>query len=346
MEPRVSMTAFAAVLSVGLIGSSIFGHLVVVVVLSGGLLLYGSGMHYFVYARRRVRATREHRRVDDRRVALQWLLTAVAGLAAALVCHLAGTVAWHRTEAGAIAIGLAAGATGVFVSAVFDWYYTHPRLAGLIGPAPCETSGNGRWVGLTNIWYFHRLLATVVVSAVLIGVPSTLGTLAKSDGASKIWFFVTLSMTAVVFYTNRDYSSIVRFRKNPRLSVGDTLLLSREQWGSEPQRVYVLDVAVEGAKVKRLDGYNPVHCNPTDPTGQNIDDRTGVDPGPLGFLQKQDTTMLNEEIARCVHVPKEMAICRGGRCTGVNWYCRANRQSASRAERYPDAPPGEWQDTP
>jgi hypothetical protein len=340
MEPKVSMTAFAAVLAAGLVGACLFGHVVVTVVLAASVLLYGAGMHYFAYARRRRRAPRSHRLADDRRVVRQWLLTGVVGLVAAGVCHFVGTVSWHHTEAGAIAIGLAAGASGVFVSAVFDWYYTHPRLAGLIGPAPCETSGNGRWVGLTNIWYFHRLLATVVVSAALIGVPSTLGSIAKTDVASKIWFFITLSMTAIVFYTNRDYSSVVRFLKNPRLSVGDTLLLNREQWGSEPQRVYVLDVAVEGAKVKLLKGYDPVHVRPTDPLIKNLDDETGRDPGPLGFLQKVDTTMLNDEIARCVHVPKEQAICRDGHCSGVNWYCRANKQSAARAERYPDAPNG------
>jgi hypothetical protein len=237
MEPRISMTAFAAVLAAGLVGASVFGHIVVGAVLAAGLLLYGAGMHYLAYKGRRRCAPRQHRLVDDRRVVRQWLLTAAAGLFAALVCGLVGTVSWHHTEAGAIAIGLAAGASGVFFSAVFDWYYTHPRLAGLIGPAPCETSGNGRWVGLTNIWYFHRLLATVIVSAALIGVPSTLGTIARTDVASKVWFFVTLSMTAIVFYTNRDYASVVRFLKNPRLSVGDTLLLNREQWGAEPQRV-------------------------------------------------------------------------------------------------------------
>jgi hypothetical protein len=332
------MTAFAGVLSAGLIGSSVFGHTLVVAVLSGSLLLYGIGMHYFAYARPRRRAPRPHRLVDDRRVVLQWLLTGVAGLVAALLCHLIGTVGWHHTEAGAIAIGLAAAASGVFLSAVFDWYYTHPRLAGLIGPAPCETTGNGRWVGLTNIWYFHRLLATVVVSAALVGVPSTLGAIAKTDVASKVWFFVTLSMTVIVLYTNRDYSSVVRFLKNPRLSVGDVLLLNREQWGGEPQRIYVLDVAVEGAKVKLLKADDPVHVRRLDLDLKNLDDVTGRDPGPLGFLQKEETTLLNDEIARCVHVPKESAICRGGHCSGVNWYCRANPRGAARADRYPDAP--------
>jgi hypothetical protein len=181
MEPKVSMTAFAAVLAVGLVGSSIFGHAIVAVVLSGSLLLYGFGMHYLAYSRRRRRAPRPHRRAGDLWVVLQWFLSSFTGLVAVLVCHRTGSVSWHHVEAGAIAIGLAAGASGVFFSAVFDWYYTHPRLAGLIGPAPCETSGNGRWVGLTNIWYFHRLLATLVVSAALIGVPSTLGAIAKTD---------------------------------------------------------------------------------------------------------------------------------------------------------------------
>jgi transposase len=41
---------------------------------------------------------------------------------------------------------------------------------------------------------------------------------------------------------------------------------------------------------------------------------------------------INDEIARCVHVPKEAAICRGGHCSGINWYCRANKQSAARRQ--------------
>jgi hypothetical protein len=92
MEPRVSMTAFAAVLAAGLVGASVFGHTVVVLVVAGGLLIYGTGMHYFAYARLRRRARRQHRRVDDRRVALQWFLTGLTGLAAALLCRKFGTV--------------------------------------------------------------------------------------------------------------------------------------------------------------------------------------------------------------------------------------------------------------
>ena len=125
------MTAFAAILTVGLIGSSLFGHVVVGVVLAASLLVYGVGMHYFAYRGRRRRKPRRHRVVDDHRAVWQWLVAGMAGLLAALVCHLIGTVRWHDTEAGAIAIGLAAGASGVFFSALFDWYYTTPRLAGL-----------------------------------------------------------------------------------------------------------------------------------------------------------------------------------------------------------------------
>src|SRR3954453_17764936 len=136
MEARVSMTAFAAVLAVGLVGASVFGHTLVALVVAGSLLIYGGGMHYFGYTRLRRRARRRHRRLDDRRVALQWSLTGLAGVATALLCRKFGTVSWHDTEAGAIAIGLTAGASGVFVSAVFDWYHTHSRLAGLLGPAP------------------------------------------------------------------------------------------------------------------------------------------------------------------------------------------------------------------
>lgn len=291
-------------------------------------------MHVFVYALKRRRARRAHRRVDDRRVVAQWALSGIAGIAAALVCSQIGDVDWHQTETGGIAVGVAVGALGVFASAVFDWYYTHPRVSGLIGPAPCETAGNGSWVGLTNIWYFHRLLATVVVSGALVGVPSTLGALSDSDAARNVWFFATLSMTAVVLFTNKDYASVVRFLKNPRLSVGDIVLLNREEWGGAPQRVYVLDVAVEGAKVKLLDGDDrPVHVLAVEER-PNLDDANGVDPGPLRFLQKEDTTMLNDEIARCVHVPKNGPICRNRHCSGVNWYCRANPRNAARAEQF------------
>jgi hypothetical protein len=335
------MTAFAAVLAFGLVATSVFGHAWIGGILAACLLLYGAGLHLFVYALRRRRARRAHREVNDRRVVAQWSLAAIAGISAALVCSRVGDIDWHQTEAGGIALGAAIGALGVFASAVFDWYYTHPRVSGLIGPAPCETAGNGSWVGLTNIWYFHRLLATVVVSGALVGVPSTLGALSDSNAARNVWFFATLSMTAVVLFTNKDYASVVRFLKNPRLSVGDIVLLNREEWGAQPQRVYILDVAVEGAKVKLLDADDwPVHVLAVDEETPNLDDAKGVDPGPLRFLQKEDTTMLNDEIARCVHVPKNAPICRNGHCSGVNWYCRANPRNAARAEQYVEHPRG------
>ena len=105
---------------------------------------------------------------------------------------------------------------------------------------------------------------------------------------------------------------MVTFLKNPRVSVGDVILLIREVWGGAPQRVYVTDVAVECAKVTRLHG----------------DDYAGAP-----FVHKEDTTMLNEEIARCVHDAKDRPICRDGNCSGVNWYCRNNPRSATRVPR-------------
>ncbi|HEX6702419.1 MAG TPA: hypothetical protein VF101_16950 [Gaiellaceae bacterium] len=337
MEPRFSLTSYAAILAGGLVMTSIFGHAVIATIFSAALLLYGAAMHIFVYAVRRRRARRRHRATDDRRVATQWAVASVIGLAsAAIVQWLTGAVDWQRVVFGTIAIGIVVFALGLFVSALIDWYYVHPRLAGLTGPAPCETVGNGQRVGLTKIWYFHRLAATVIVSGAILGVPSTIGTLVNSDAAKTACFFATLALTAVVLVTNKDYASGVRFFKNPRVSVGDVVLLIREGWGGDPQRVYVLDVAVEGAKVKLLNGDDPVHVRPVDAPTPNIDDETGVDPGPLRFLQKADATMENAEIARCVHDAKDRPICRDGHCSGVNWYCRANPLSAAREEGYPD----------
>lgn len=334
------MSTYAVILAAGLVMTSVFGHTLVATIFSASLLLYGATLYVLVYALRRTRIRRPHRVREDRLVVAQWLGASGAGLAGgAVVQWLSGAVSWQATIFGAVGIGLAVFGLGLFVSALLDWYYILPRLAGLIGPATCETAGNGQRIGLTKVWYFHRLAATVVVSGAILGVPSTLGALADSDTEKTIYFFVTFALLGIVLVTNKDYTSGVRFFKNPKLGVGDVVLLIREGWGGEPQRVYALDVAVEGAKVKLLDGHDPVHVRPVATQTVNIDDETGIDPGPLRFLQKADATMENHEIARCVYAPKEHPICRDGHCSGVNWYCRANPRSAKREEGYGDNTP-------
>ncbi|HEU6443723.1 MAG TPA: hypothetical protein VFL61_01560 [Gaiellaceae bacterium] len=312
MEPRISLSAYATVLGLGLALTSLVGHPMLAALVSIGLLVSGAVLHVFVYARRRQRDPLAHRVRDDRRVVAQWTAAALVGLASAVATWFAPALTFTQREVVFFAVGAVIFFSAVYGSALIDWYYITPSLAGLVGSAPCETARNGRWVGLTNIWYFHRLVATVLASGTLIAVPGMLASTADSDTAQGAWTLLSIGVATIVLATNRDYASVVTFLKNPRLSVGDVVLLIREAWGGDPQRVYVADVAVEGAKVKRLDG----------------DDFAGAP-----FAHKEDTTMLNDEVARCVKDPKERPICRDGNCSGVNWYCRNNPLSAARAAR-------------
>ena len=308
------MTAYAALLAASLVATSVFDHPLFAVIASFVLLIYGAVMHLFVYAQRRTRVPGSHRVSDDRRVVGQWALTAGLGLAAATLVLFLPALVIERSEPAIVALGLTLIWGAIYSSALVDWYYIHPRLAGLCGPAPCETTGNRRFVGLTNIWYGHRLAATVVASATLVGIPAVISVTTERDAVQNACSLAAVALTAVVLATQADYKAVITFLKNPRLAVGDIVLLIREQWGGVPQRVYVVDVAVEGAKVVRLADDGRPLSNATD------------DP----VFEKADTTMLNEEIARCVHEDKGRAICRDGACTGVNWYCRNNALSSSR----------------
>ena len=145
------MSAYAAALVSALIVTSVLGHPCLAATVSLGGLLYATTFHVFVYARRRQRKPLKHRLREDRRVAVQWVSVAVIGSAAAAACLLVPELTVTQREVMFFGIGATIFFGAVYGSALVDWYYIHPRLAGLIGPAPCETACNGGWVGLTNI---------------------------------------------------------------------------------------------------------------------------------------------------------------------------------------------------
>lgn len=187
--------------------------------------------------------------------------------------------------------GLAVSAAGlaaiIHVSALIDWAYIRLRLLGVLGNAslPCQYGSDyssANWSLLTRIWLAHRVGAYVlgrVALAAIIGfgiallvtnpIQSSRSAASTQQIASQakpaidkqpvlsppiLAAIATVGAAILVFFINR-FLPVWSLVANPRLSVGDRIVLAEEYGTGVTRRpvYYVVDVAIEGVKLLELD---------------------------------------------------------------------------------------------
>jgi hypothetical protein len=308
------MSAFAAVVTVALALLALAGFAEAAAWTSVGVFvvsaaLYAESVRLLSNGRRVGRESPPHRQSLDGIVAVQWVGASFASLVIAVACGRYGLKPFATTHQliDALIIGLCAGSAGVFLSSLVDWYVILPKVSGLAGPAPCELAESGAWKYTTCIWYFHRALATAIVYLVVVGIPSYMSNTASGKG---IYAWAALATTIAVIggYILRGMFVAVWYFLKPPVLVGDQIFVQVPQEGDgdvemRRQRAYVLDVSIQGAGYKILDGGRYTRGK---------------------FADKADGNVPNHKLADA-RAPRgaDPPICARG-CTGVNWYCRCN----------------------
>lgn len=257
-----------------------------------------------------------------------------------IVSALLAAFAIEPPEAGvapATPVLLAVVAAAVYVSSLWDWYVTLPRVSGLLGARPCRLrSGEPpsfpkTWRETTRWWYIHRVIAAVILRfglayAVVLSVGHHLSlsrtTSVVISAAVGVCFAAYLQAVPGAVWQAGHLTLIVgqtvRRRKVERVPrtikvLGSTVripFLKHRVVGSLRPREYVYDVAVEGVQLA------PVAAR-----------ERAVPRGPLGEVayEKGPKKVELRDVRACEPEPAgdPFSGC-DGQCSGINWYCIEN----------------------
>lgn len=224
--------------------------------------------------------------------------------------------------------------TAAYLSGLFDWYVTLPRVTGLLGDRPCRTRDAAHpsyprsWRETTRWWYIHRILAALILRFGLayaliftineyVSVPgganvvgaAVLGGLASYMAAVPPAIMQAGHPTAIVGATvhvreaKRETLPVFRLRGR---SFGIPLL-KRSPVRATGLREYVVDVALEGAQfvdAEQRERRRPLNEN-------RIDYARHPRKVRLGNLHS--AAPADRSFSGC-----------DKRCSGVNWYCIEN----------------------
>ncbi len=335
MEPKVSMSWFVVADLIGVVLLGLGGHPIAGGWVAAGLAAVAGFLHSVYLVQRRAakhmpetfRNRRpeglvpDHRRRLDRWVLAQWLAIAVIGIGSSEVLLHAVWHPFHRVGLvfNVLVVGWVVLWSGVYASALVDWFVVLPRVSGVSCPAPCERPGKQRWAGITAIWCFHRGFARLLVPVVLIGCPTVIGAVTTSSGGRAIAFSIGAVFALYLAEFELQGKAALGYGLNPRRYVGDTVWLVRETGDSvRRQPAYLLDIAAEGAKFKYVgdDGRY---------TGDEFEEKDDDVGAPLTLPALNERSRVEHAVAPC-----------GERCSGINWYCwrnpLAHSQTASSGE--------------
>jgi hypothetical protein len=219
----------------------------------------------------------------------------------------------------------------VYISSLFDWYITLPRISGLLGARPCRRGEEPptfprTWRETTRWWYIHRIVAAVVLRFGLVYAIA----LAASEWIG-LGIEARLFASALLVVLSAYVQAIpraVREAGHPRLIVGRTVerrdvrkkdplririgrrtILKIPHWKYEPvgpsRRVYIYDVAVEG--VQYVEAARRERPQPNPPEYER-------DPVRIPLNEVDKSRPASEDFHGCAN----------GRCSGISWYCIDN----------------------
>ncbi len=206
-----------------------------------------------------------------------------------------------------LSIGFVVLWSGIYLSALVDWFVILPKVSGISCPAPCERPGRQRWAGITALWCFHRGLARIVVPVVLIGCPAAIGAITKSGSGRAICFTIAAVVSVYLAEYELQGKTALGYSLNGRRYVGDSVWLVHETPYEVTRRAgYLVDVAAEGGKFKYL-------TDDGDYTGAPFAYKHDDDGPPVALDKLNGRPRVEHAVTPCGEV-----------CAGVNWYCWRN----------------------
>jgi hypothetical protein len=309
VEPRYSMTTYTVLLLVALALLALRGFTTATGAVGGGILLWGASLDLAYVRRRKPERLRAHRVELDHVVRWQLLAIGVGGVALAVALSATGFAPLDHVGrlVKALIIGLTAAVGTIYASSLVDWYWILPKVSGVLGPAPCEAPGQERWAGVTNVWLFHRAVATFTVMGVLAGVPAYMAGTSHSGSLTVVWAFVSLTLTVAYSRLNEGVLTAFSHALNAVIEVGDTVRVREDLEDAQLTDAYVVDMSVQGLKYVTL------------PPAQ-----------PPRFTLKG--VLLRWSVADKVRrVPAQHPPCLDpDHCQAVNWYCHRNPRAHGR----------------
>jgi hypothetical protein len=309
MEPKASLTAFVTLTVVAVTLLSLEGSTTAATYVAVGLAVYAGllDLSYFVRARGRRCLVLSHRRYLDRIVRAQWLSLLVVGSAIAQVLAAAGAHPWASDSDvvqilfGAYAIGIGT----IYASSLVDWYWVLPKVSGIVAPPPCTNVVAKTYAGVTKIWFFHRAVATTVITALIAGTPAYIaGTLATNSGFLRAGLTI-VGAAAAIGFNAATAGTVWAFGQflSPKQEVGGYVRRRKDIDDSHPQDAYILDVSVQGITVKLED---------------DVDREFGIDGDLLPYHEAQQLKKSNRKQPFCPSLQD---------CRAANWYCLRNRNA-------------------
>jgi hypothetical protein len=297
------MTGYAVLLVLALLALAARGFTVATGVLALAISAFGAGLDLVYMRGQKADRRLAPRRRLDRIVRTQLGAILALGSAIAVVGGASEYAPLRQTSPSvkAIVIGAVVGVGTVYVSSLLDWYWIMPRVSGVVGPAPCEHSGHERWAGLTNVWFFHRAVATSVVIGILAGVPAFIAGHSGSDGTA--WALLGAALAVGYSSVNTGVRTALSFAFNAPIHVGDIIRVRVNPEDAYLQDAYVVDVSIQGLKYRVLG-------------------RDGADPPRFSYKGEQ---LSMEELLHTRRNPGAQSPCRSAAmCQAVNWYCHRN----------------------
>lgn len=325
MEPRFSMSAYAAAICAGLIALALRGFPGSALCIGLGVAVWGFSLYVFYRrsaksAAKKLRGPRRflHRIELDRVVLLQLAVIALVGGIGGLATSLADfTPAAHSSVVlQALVLGVVVIATTVYLSALIDWFWVLPKIAGITREPPCVRPGGENWSSVTAIWLAHRAAATIVVTVALAAIPGWLAAKTGRGGTeSAVW--VVLGTALGIGFNSISGNSVLALRQawNPRIRVGDTVML-RLKATDDLVRAFVIDVSVQGFKYRIPADVEGGEALIFRGKGRQISAQVagGMDP-------EDDAASI---VPLCANL---------GNCRAIYWYCCRNPDANSRSEK-------------
>lgn len=299
------MTMYAAINTAALTLLAISGYRQTVALLVALLAAWAAGLEFAYWLRRRQDGPPPHRARLDGVVRRQWaacLACVAVAIATGAQLHLG---AQARTDIEFLDGAVLVAFFSVWLSSLIDWYWILPRLAGIGGVPPCQDTHADTWNSVTQVWLYHRAIATLLFIGGIAAIPGYLSLAAANHTLAVVLGVVTFGVPAVMSEQAAAAVKALMNGLNPSAPVGSVVRVRL----LDVLTVYLVDVSLQGSKYKRLDRRAEWDEKSDGPQIHN------------DVLASSNTS----EVVRDACSP-----CSAETCARVNWYCRYNEKAYTR----------------